>query len=79
MNVRIDGIPVTESDEDLFFVDKEVYPEENQNMAANEEYRELIKHLKTKLKQHLEDSKELSPGTAEALDLFIQKKLAEQK
>lgn len=52
LTVMQDGEFVSEDQEDLFFVDTRVCPQENQNMAQNPEYQVLIAQIRSELWAH---------------------------
>lgn len=56
---RIDATYTDMSNEDLFFVDTQVCPEENRNMAAIPEYATIVRRLRQRLREHLEDCQEV--------------------
>ena len=63
LSSRIDGAYTTAEDEDLFFVDTEICPEENRNMAALPEYAGVIQVLRQKLRAHLDGCVEADSGS----------------
>lgn len=59
MNVRIDGLPVTGTDEDLFFVDVHACPLEDRNMAMLPQYASVVASLRAQLKAHTAQGREV--------------------
>ena len=57
-NIRIDDQPVTKEDEDIFFTDINIYPNENKNLVKDCRYKEVINELLHKLNRHVELSVE---------------------
>ena len=50
---RIDAVYTNEENEDLFFVDTQVCPEEDRNMADCPEYAQIVSQLRGRLREHL--------------------------
>lgn len=65
---RIDAVYTSKEDEDLFFVDTQVCPQEDRNMAALPEYASIICQLRKKLAEHLNGCLEV-PSESVQLDL----------
>lgn len=66
MNVRIDGLPAAEEDEDLFFVDVRACPAEDRNMAKLPQYAPVVASLRAQLKAHAAHSREVPPESLHA-------------
>ena len=66
MNVRIDGLPAAEEDEDLFFVDVRACPAEDRNMAKLPQYAPVVASLRAQLKAHTACSREVPPESLHA-------------
>ena len=52
MNIRINGRYCTPEQEDIFFTDCSLYPDEDMNLADREEYQEVIRELREKVLAH---------------------------
>ena len=65
---RINAAYTSEEDEDLFFVDTQVCPQEDRNMAALPEYAPIVCQLRKKLADHLDGCLEV-PAEAVRLNL----------
>ena len=66
LNVRIDGLPAVEEDEDLFFVDVHACPTEDWNMAKLPQYAPVVASLRAQLKAHAAHSREGPPESLHA-------------
>lgn len=58
MNIRINGVTVKKEDEDIFFTDSLLYPEEDVNLAGDKRYESVICLLRKKLLEHCAHSLE---------------------
>lgn len=61
LSTRIDAAYTTAENDDLFFVDTQVCPREDRNMARLPEYAEIVKQLRTKLLAHAASATEVPP------------------
>lgn len=61
LNIRIDGTYTTEAEEDLYFVDTQVCPDEDRNMASLPEYTQIVADLRRQLKAHTSRCYEVNP------------------
>lgn len=52
LSTRIDGLPTTPENEDLFFVDTAICPDEDRNMADLPEYADIVCQLREKILSH---------------------------
>ena len=69
MNIRIDGKKAEPEEEDIFFTDYATYPEEDQNLAAEPQYQDVIAELRRKLWEHQNGAVEPEKGCiAEIMD-----------
>lgn len=80
-NVRLDGRPCTDAEEDLFFVDCRACPAEDRNMADRAEYAPEIDRLSEMLRAHCAGALEVPGESVRIPDHFdpSDKKLYERR
>lgn len=71
MNVRMNGEKTAEEQEDIFFTDVSLCPQEDKNMVYQSEYKEVIDDMRAEILRMSENKEEASTETLEEIQKIL--------